>query len=369
MARKSDPLAFGGLALLTLIWSFSWIAMKQVTSYIGAFDFTALRCIFGAVVLWIVMLIRGKALKPTPFGYTLAIALLQTCGMVGLAQWALMSGGAGKVAILSYTMPFWVVVMAALFLGERMRRWQYIAIGVACVGLILVLQPWQLDFTSLKSALLAILSGVSWGAGAIVAKRMYTRYPQVDLLALTTWQMLYAAVVMSVVAWLVPQRAVDWQPDVFWALAYSAILATALAWSLWLFVLRNLPASIAGLSTLAVPVCGVLFSWWLLHENPGKVEGCGIALIVLALAMISIKKTRGIACSGLQRCIKNTRLTPGVLLWFIPIPAGSADHTGRPPAARRRPGRNQRRPAYCEWFRLQRRRLPPPDAFWSGYHL
>ncbi|BFF46580.1 DMT family transporter [Klebsiella pneumoniae] len=293
MARKSDPLAFGGLALLTLIWSFSWIAMKQVTSYIGAFDFTALRCIFGAVVLWIVMLIRGKALKPTPFGYTLAIALLQTCGMVGLAQWALMSGGAGKVAILSYTMPFWVVVMAALFLGERMRRWQYIAIGVACVGLILVLQPWQLDFTSLKSALLAILSGVSWGAGAIVAKRMYTRYPQVDLLALTTWQMLYAAVVMSVVAWLVPQRAVDWQPDVFWALAYSAILATALAWSLWLFVLRNLPASIAGLSTLAVPVCGVLFSWWLLHENPGKVEGCGIALIVLALAMISIKR-RGV---------------------------------------------------------------------------
>lgn len=41
------------------------------------------------------------------------------------------------------------------------------------------------------------------GAGAIVAKRMYTRYPQVDLLALTTWQMLYAAVVMSVVARLV----------------------------------------------------------------------------------------------------------------------------------------------------------------------
>lgn len=71
--------------------------------------------------------------------------------------------------------------------------------------------------------------------------------------------MLYAALVMSVVALLVPQREIDWQPTVFWALAYSAILATALAWSLWLFVLKNLPASIASLSTLAVPVCGVLF--------------------------------------------------------------------------------------------------------------
>ncbi|WP_423826873.1 EamA family transporter, partial [Shigella sonnei] len=44
-----------------------------------------------------------------------------------------------------------------------------------------------------------------------------------------------------------PQREIDWQPTVFWALAYSAILATVLAWSLWLFVLKNLPASIASL--------------------------------------------------------------------------------------------------------------------------
>lgn len=64
--------------------------MKQVTRYIGAFDFT-LRCIFGALVLFIVLLLRGRGMRPTPFKYTLAIALLQTCGMVGLAQWALVS--------------------------------------------------------------------------------------------------------------------------------------------------------------------------------------------------------------------------------------------------------------------------------------
>lgn len=226
----------------------------------------------------------------TPFGYTLAIALLQTCGMIGLAQWALMSGGAGKVAILTYTMPFWVVILAALFLGERMRRLQYGAIGVAAIGLCLVMQPWQLDLSSMKSALLAILSGVSWGASAIAAKRMYQRHPGLDLLALTSWQMFYAALVMSVVALLVPQRPIDWQPGVFWALGYSAILATALAWSLWLYVLRNLPAGIASLSTLAVPVFGVLFSWWLLGETPDNLESFGIVLIVFALAIVSLKK-------------------------------------------------------------------------------
>ena len=51
-AGKSNPQAISGLVVLTLIWSYSWIFMKQVTSYIGAFDFTALRCIFGALVLF-----------------------------------------------------------------------------------------------------------------------------------------------------------------------------------------------------------------------------------------------------------------------------------------------------------------------------
>ncbi|EEZ6626903.1 TPA: EamA family transporter, partial [Escherichia coli] len=49
------------------------------------------------------------------------------------------------------------------------------------------------------------------------------------------------------------------------------------------------------LSTLAVPVCGVLFSWWLLGENPGAVEGSGIVLIVLALALVSRKKKEAVS--------------------------------------------------------------------------
>lgn len=288
ISGKMNLLAISALVAITLIWSYSWIVMKQATLYIGAFDFTALRCIFGTFLLFIVLLLRGCSLRPTPLAYTLGIALLQTCGMTGLSQWALVSGAAGKVAILSYAMPFWVVIFAALFLGERMQRLQYAAIVVAVPGLILIVQPWQLDFFSIKAALLAILSGISWGAGVILVKRMCIRYPLLDLLALTTWQMFYSALFMSAVALLVPQRNIDWQAGVFWTLGYCAILSTALAWGLWLFVLRNLPVSIAGLGMLAVPVCGVLFSWWLLGENPGLDESCGIMLIVLALVMVRL---------------------------------------------------------------------------------
>ncbi len=286
MAGRANPVAFGGLAALTLIWSYSWIVMKSVTPYMGAFDFAAARSLLGALLLFVVLRVRGRGMKPPPFWPTLTIGLLQTGGMTGFSQWALVSGGAGKVAILTYTMPFWVILLAALFLNERMRRMQYLAIVIAAAGLILVLQPWRMS-GSWQSPLLAILSGVSWGASAVLAKRVYARYPSVDLLSLTTWQMAAGALVLCVVALLVPQQPVVWHPYVFMALTYNAVLATALGWVLWLYVLKNLPAGVAGLCTLAVPVCGVLLSWWLLGENPGAVEGSGITLIVLALVVLS----------------------------------------------------------------------------------
>ena len=125
----------------------------------------------------------------------------------------------------------------------------------------------------MKSAFLAVASGISWGRARLWRKTLQPL--SAGGFTLSPRQMVYAAIIMTVVALLVPQRTIDWQPYVFWALSYSAILATAVARSLWLFVLRKLPAGIASLSTLAVPVCGVLFSWWLLGEKPGSTETAG----------------------------------------------------------------------------------------------
>ena len=80
-------------------------------------------------------------------------------------------GGAGKVAILSYTMPFWVIPMAWWVLGERVRGLQWVAIVIAASGLVLVLQPWSMGGSAFSN-LLAVAGGVTWAASAVVAKRM-----------------------------------------------------------------------------------------------------------------------------------------------------------------------------------------------------
>ena len=66
------------------------------------------------------------------------------------------------------------------------------------------------------------------------------------------------------------------------------MLATALAWDLWLFVLRNLPASIASKYAGGTCLWRSVFhgGCWV---KSGVVEGCGIVLIVVALAIVSLK--------------------------------------------------------------------------------
>lgn len=284
VSSKSNLWALLSLLLLALIWSYNWVVMKSVTLYMGAFDFSSLRCLFGALVLFILLKLRGKGMKPPPLKPVIWIGLLQTCGMVGLSQWALMAGGAGKVAVLAYTMPFWMIILAAVFLNERLRRFQYLAFVLGGVGLLLVLKPWDLH-SGIFSSVLAILSGFTWAVGSVIIKRMYSRQ-SVDLLSLTAWQMGFGAIVLAVIAILVHEKPIIWSTYVFVALGYNAILATALAWILWLYILKNLPAGIASLSTLLVPVGGVLWAWWLLNEVPDRLEGIGIVLIVAALAVV-----------------------------------------------------------------------------------
>lgn len=159
---KLNVSALLALVCLTGIWGYGWIVMKSVLPYVGAFDFAAMRCSLGAVLLLLVLKVRNRGMKPPPLLPTFIIGLLQTAGMVGFSQWALVNGGAGKVAILTYTMPFWVILMAALFLKERLRKVQYLATGIAVCGMVLILQPWKIN-SGIIGSLLALCSGFSGG--------------------------------------------------------------------------------------------------------------------------------------------------------------------------------------------------------------
>jgi len=286
-ASTSRRPALVALALITLIWSYNWIVMKQVLRYSGPFEFSALRYALGTCMLFLVMLLRGVSLRPPPLARTALIGLAQTMGFQALAQWALVEGGAGKTALLAYTMPFWVVLLGWLLFAERPSARLWCGLGVAAAGLLLVLAPWH-GTGGAASSLLAIAGGACWAVGVVLSKRMFQR-GGVNALSLTAWQMLIGSLGLIAVALVARERAIEWSGFFVGALAYNAVLSSGLAWLMWSYVVERLPANVAGLSSLAIPIAGIGFAWLQLGERPSPTDGFGIVLIGIALALVTMR--------------------------------------------------------------------------------
>ena len=278
--------AFGALILLSVLWGYNWVVMKYALLDAGAFQFGAMRTFLGALCLMLVMWVLKKPLKPKELPMLIVLGILQTCGFTGLIIWALVHGGAGKTAVLTYTMPFWVMVLAWPLLGEKIRGIQWLAVFSSLLGLIIIFDPLHLggDFFSMS---LAVMGGVFWALAVIVAKKLHHRAPHLDLISLTAWQMFFGSLPLVAVALIVDAPPIHWSPRLFAAIGFNAILCNALAWLLWLYALQRLAAGVASMTSMLAPLIGVLAAWVHLGEEPSVLEIVGMLLIGLALVLIS----------------------------------------------------------------------------------
>ena len=123
--------------------------------------------------------------------------------------------------------------------------------------------------------------------------KLMRRHHDVDVLSLTAWSTLFGSVPLILVASFHEARLPVWSGD------FSLVVGLRRCWwppasrsFLWLFVLKNMPASVAGLGTMATPVMGLLFSWAQLGEQPTVIEGIGMVAILAGSAILFLRGLR-----------------------------------------------------------------------------
>ncbi len=287
--RSSNAGPLAAFALLALLWGYNWVVMKVALRYSGPVEFAMWRVGLGALLMVALLLVLRIPLKPRYPGKTALLGLFQTTGFIGMISWSLAAGAAGKTAVLSYTMPFWVIVLGWPFLGERLHGRQWPAVGLALAGLVLVLELWGSD-ASLTSSLVALGAGASWGVSVIVAKKIPVR-GRSELLSLTAWQMVFGLIPLVPAGLLVHEPAIEWNGHFVATLLYNAVGGTAVATLLWLYILQRLPATLSGLSSLIVPIVGVIAAWLQLGERPDPAESVGMAMILAALGLLTSQRS------------------------------------------------------------------------------
>ena len=274
------------LVVLSLTWGYTWVIAKQGLAYAPPFVFAAERCLGGALSLLIVLKLLGRPLKLVAPWQTLGIGLTQVAGFMVFQTWALVEGGPGKTAVLIFTMPIWTLLLAWPILGERVRGKQWLAAVSTLSGLLLIIEPWDMH-ASLFSKFLGLMAALCWAIGTILIKRLRANTP-VDLLTLTTWQMLLGAVPLILLSFIVPEPPTQWTMSYIGILGFMSIFSTAMCWWLWIYILDRVPAWEASLSILGTPVVAILASRLTFGEQFKGTEIAGILLIGGGLALLSL---------------------------------------------------------------------------------
>jgi drug/metabolite transporter (DMT)-like permease len=283
--------AYAALAVLTLIWGSNWIVMKFALLHAHPVVFNAQRTSLAIVTLFGVLALRGGPLRPPPWRALLVTALFQTTINFGSTVMALAGGGAGRTSVLVFTMPFWTLVIAWPILHERVRGAQWVAIVLAFIGLVLIVDPttWHGDLTP---KLWAVLSGFGWAAGT-VAMKYFQRDGNMDVLNFIAWQMLVGSIPFFILPVVHDFPSTQWSAAYVGVLFIVAVVATAFAFLVWIDVLRWLPAGTASLNMFAVPVIALLSSMAVFGERLSRNEWTGIACVGAGLCVLTALALRG----------------------------------------------------------------------------
>ncbi len=277
--------AYVALIALTLIWGFNWIVMKQALVHADPLVFNVERTWVAVAVLFGALVVRRGRLLPEDWVAAVVTGFFQTTINFLSTTMALAGGGAGRTSVLVFTMPFWTLVIAWPVLHERVRGLQWVAIGAAFAGLVLVVDPWSWR-DALAPRLWAVLSGFGWAAGT-VATKYFQKRRQLDMLNFTAWQMLLGVLPLTLLAFGVDFPPTQWTLAQAALTAYVGAVSTAFGFLLWIAILRFLPAGTASLNMFAIPVIALVSSAIVFGERLSTGEWAGIALIGAALALVT----------------------------------------------------------------------------------
>lgn len=285
------------LFILYLIWGFNWVVMKEATLFFPPVLFSCYRFVIGAVVLIGITLWCRMPLPPKRYWpWIIATGLLQIAVNNAAIQIGVTSLGAGLVAVVNYSMPVWMSILAYFILHETLTKRKILGIVLSMVGMYVLMDVEIVgDMTGL---LLTIGGAIAWAIAAVIVKyqdKVMHRQQQKEtctMIQYTTWQIAAGALFLWVYAMLFEQGQVTWTPMAVSCLAYNGVLASALAFFLWNYILTKMEASKAGVASLGVPVVGVICNVIFMHEAVHWNTAVGMILILAGIFLIVAQRVR-----------------------------------------------------------------------------
>lgn len=287
--RRSRMIGYLLLLTTSVGWGLNWPVTKRLLADLPPLSLRGLSGIVGAALLAVLATALRQSLKVprAQWPRLVLLSLLNVSAWMALMGLALTYLPASEAAVMAYTMPIWAAVLAWPVLGERISLLRVAGMILAIAGLVALMGGGGVSATHAKlpGIALALSGSFLFAVGTVLAKRWPLTLPP---LTSAVWQILIGCIPVSAAGLLLEQPHFTVLSPLGWTLfAYSIVVQFCVAYACWFAALQRLPASVAAIGTLLVPVIGVVASATALGEPLGLAQIAALGLTIAGVVLAS----------------------------------------------------------------------------------
>lgn len=277
------------LSCVVLVWTSNWPLMPLAVQEVSVWTFRAISTFGAGLMLLSYARMRGQSIKFLKEDW--AMVCLAAIGYPFVfstaSVWSAIMIPSGQAAILGFTMPFWIILLSWFFFGRKFNIIILIALCFAIISVcLLVVDNFETYRREPLGVVLGLIAAIGWAANSMIIER---RPPRLSPLVLAGWQLIICSVPISCLAfifgegnWFVP----TWRS--IFVIGWQTIMPMGLGNAVWFSIISYVPAHIAGISMIFVPILAMLSGTIAYGEPLGfnQIMSMGCCFIALFLVLV-----------------------------------------------------------------------------------
>ena len=290
---KSRALAYTGLVLTPLFWAGNAVLARGTVQDIPPLSMSFWRWIIALAILLpfgLPGVLRHRQVIRQHLGSMVALATFSVAAFNSLLYYAAITTTATNIALINATIPIFVALLAWLMLGDRTRPIQALGIGLAVLGILVVIARGQLsvltDLQAQPGDLIMVAAVFSWGLFSVLLRRQAVPLPALTFL---TTQILLGTLIIFpfyLMDLFFFAGGFELSRDTALPLLYFAIFPGILAYAFWNHGVHTIGPGGAAIFMYLTPVYASVLAGLFLGESLGlfHIVGGGLILVGLLLA-------------------------------------------------------------------------------------
>jgi drug/metabolite transporter (DMT)-like permease len=276
------------LIILILVWTSVWSLFRIAIEAIPPLSF---RVIIGIPAFALLLLLGFKKVKTinvpkADWKPLLLISFFNVTLWQVLMLYGISMLGGGRAAVLTYTMPVWATIFAAIFGYEKINISIIISLIFGMLGIFFL--SIEIDvFENIVGFLITLSAGLSWAVGTMIVKYGGIKS---DGLIVAGWQQIIGIIpIIPFALYFDLNNFGSIEYKHIFIILYGIFFSSAYTYWAYFTILQKFSVNVTSISVMAVPILAILVDYVFINVKFSTLDLLALIFIVSGIYVVAKK--------------------------------------------------------------------------------